>query len=89
VARILAPLGVDAWGLFIVTDSDRFRFLFGPYRTPRVRIGRVLTCEARDDDVIVTGYSDAPIPWLISQRRGRGVGRPAASTGASRPGHRR
>jgi hypothetical protein len=52
---------------------DRVKLLFGPYRTPRVRLGRVLTCEARDADVIVTGYSDAPIPWPIGQRRGRGA----------------
>jgi hypothetical protein len=38
-----------------------------------VRLGRVLTCEARDADVIVVGYGDAPIPWPIGQRRGRGA----------------
>jgi hypothetical protein len=27
---------------------------------PKVRVGMVLTCEARDDDVVVVGYSDAP-----------------------------
>jgi len=35
-------------------DADRYTLL-GTYRTPRVRVGRVLTCEARDCDVIVTG----------------------------------
>jgi hypothetical protein len=44
-------------------DADRFKLLFGPYRSPRVRVGRILTCEAGDADVIVVGYSDAPIPW--------------------------
>jgi hypothetical protein len=46
-------------------DADRLKLLFGPYRTPRVRLGRVLTCEARGADVIVVGYSDAPIPWPV------------------------
>ena len=58
-----------------VTDADRFRLL-GTYRTPRVRVGGVLICEARDREVIVTGYSSAPIPWPVGHpRRGRG-GRP-------------
>lgn len=48
-----------------MNDPGRLKLLFGPYCTPRVRISRVLTCEARDDDVIVGGYSDAPIPWPI------------------------
>ena len=56
-----------------MSDADRFRLLFGPYGTPRVRIGRTLTCEVRDTDVIVIGYSGAPIPWPIGQRRGRGA----------------
>jgi hypothetical protein len=33
-------------------------------------VGRVLTCEARDCDVIVTGYSDARIPWPKGRQRG-------------------
>jgi nucleotide-binding universal stress UspA family protein len=32
----------------------------------------VLACEARDCDVIVTGYSDARIPWPVGRRPGRG-----------------
>ena len=45
-----------------MTDDDRRRLRFGPYRTPLVRIGRTLTCEARDADVLVVGYSDSHIP---------------------------
>src|SRR5436309_14689395 len=55
-------------------DADRFRLL-GTYATPRVRVGRVLTCEARDCDVIVTGYSEGRIPWPTGHPRARG-GRP-------------
>jgi hypothetical protein len=54
-----------------MTDADRFRLL-GTYRTPRVRVGRVLACEARDCDVIVTGYSSARVPWPVGYVRGRG-----------------
>lgn len=42
-------------------DADRFRLL-RTYRTPRICIGTVLSCEARDDDVMVVGYSDARTP---------------------------
>jgi hypothetical protein len=55
-------------------DADRYKLL-GTYRTPRVRVGPVLTCEARDGDVVVTGYSDARIPWPLGRvRGGRGQG---------------
>lgn len=50
-------------------DADRFRLL-GTYTTPRVRRGRVLTCEYRDCDVIVTGYSGGHIPWPKGRKRG-------------------
>jgi hypothetical protein len=52
-------------------DADRFKML-GTYRTPRVRIGRVLSCEARDFDVIVSGHTDARIPWPLGYSRERG-----------------
>jgi hypothetical protein len=54
-----------------MTDADRFR-LQGTYRTPRVRVGRVLTCEARDCDVLVSGYSSGRIPWPVGYGRERG-----------------
>lgn len=53
-----------------MNDSDRFHLL-GTYRTPRVKLGRVLSCEYRDDDVIVVGYSDGRIPWPLGRRRGK------------------
>jgi hypothetical protein len=49
-----------------MTDADRFKLL-GTYATPRVCRGRVLWCEVRDCDVIVTGYSDACIPWPVGR----------------------
>src|SRR4051812_21822769 len=50
-----------------MNDADRFKLL-GTYRTPRVRVGSVLACEARDCDVIVTGYTGARIPWPVGRR---------------------
>ena len=45
-------------------DADRFKLL-GAYRTPRVRVGAVLSCEARDCDLTVVRYSAGPIPWPV------------------------
>jgi len=56
-----------------MNDRDRFK-LIGTYKTPRVRIGTVLTCEARDCDVVVTGYSDGRIPWPRGRKRQAGGG---------------
>ncbi len=50
-----------------MTLADRFKPL-GTYRTPRVRVGRALSCEARDCDVIVTGYADARIREAIDRQ---------------------
>jgi hypothetical protein len=44
-----------------VDDADRFRLL-GQYRTPRVRVGRIVRCEIRGE-VEVVGFTDGPIPW--------------------------
>jgi hypothetical protein len=49
--------------------AGRYRLL-GTYRTPKVRVGTVLSCEARDCDVIVTCYTDARIPWPKGRRKG-------------------
>jgi hypothetical protein len=42
--------------------------LFGPYRAPSLRKGDRATCLYRDCDVIVTGWTDAPIPWPRCRR---------------------
>lgn len=52
-----------------MTDRERFE-LFGKYTAPRVRIGRVLSCESRDCDVIVVGYSNGRISWPVGRRHG-------------------
>jgi hypothetical protein len=43
--------------------DERVRLLHGPYRTPRLRRGERAFCLFRDCDVIVTGWTDARIPW--------------------------
>jgi hypothetical protein len=44
------------------TDDDRLKLLRGAYRAPRLRVGDHATCRLRGD-VVITGWSDAPIPW--------------------------
>src|SRR5438874_144997 len=53
-----------------MTDTDRFRLL-GTCRTPRVRLGAVVVCEARDCDLIVVEISNGRIPWLVGRRKGQ------------------
>jgi len=55
-----------------VTDDDRHRLLFGPYKTPRFRYGDTVFCE-RIGDAVITGLSDGPIPWPIGKRVGGGM----------------
>jgi hypothetical protein len=59
-----------------VTDADRFKLLFGPYRTPRFRYGDAVLCELRGE-VIVCGLTGARIPWPTGRRRDHKRGVPA------------
>jgi hypothetical protein len=43
--------------------TDRVKLLHGPYRAPRLRVGDPATCLLRDCKVVVTSWTDAPIPW--------------------------
>jgi len=54
-----------------MTDDDRFRLLFGPYRTPVFKYGDDAFCELRGD-VILCGLTDAPIPWPTGKKRQKG-----------------
>ena len=54
-----------------MTDDDRFRLLFGPYRTPVFRYGDDAFCELRGD-VILCGLTDALIPWPTGKKRQKG-----------------
>jgi len=48
-------------------EADRLRLLFGPYKTPRCRMGQVVRCQVRGK-VTICGLTDAPIPWPIGKR---------------------
>jgi hypothetical protein len=50
-----------------MTDAARFRLLFGPYRTPRFRYGKVVFCEVRGE-VTICGLSDGRTPWPVGKR---------------------
>src|SRR4029077_7533342 len=45
-----------------MNDADRFRLLYGPYLTPRCRLGKKLFCEIRGW-VPVRRISAGRIPW--------------------------
>ena len=47
---------------------DRVQLRAGPYKSPSIPIGTIISCESRDTDVIVIDYSDAKIPWPIGRR---------------------
>jgi hypothetical protein len=47
---------------FSMHEHDRFKLLFGPYRTPRFKYGDVVTCEMRGD-VKIVGLTAARILW--------------------------
>jgi hypothetical protein len=46
-----------------VGDTGRLRLLHGPYRAPALRKGDRAYCLLRNCAVVVTGWTDAPIPW--------------------------
>jgi hypothetical protein len=58
-------------------EPGRLDLLFGPYGTPRLKVGQRAQCLYRDCDVVVTSWTDAPIPWP----RCRSVEQPRARPG--------
>ena len=48
-------------------DAERFRLRFGPYRSPRCRVGRTWLPCAIHGRVKVLGISDSPIPWPMAK----------------------
>ena len=48
--------------------ATRYRLHFGPYRTPRFKLGQKVVCEARGE-VTIVGISDGRIPWPIGQTK--------------------
>src|SRR5262245_1557818 len=52
-----------------MSSSLRFRLL-GTYKTPRVRVGAVLPCAYRGEEVIVVRLSAGRISWPVGKRAG-------------------
>jgi hypothetical protein len=44
-------------------DGDRLKLLFGPYKAPALKRGDRATCLYRDATVVITSWTQAPIPW--------------------------
>src|SRR5579872_1403267 len=58
-----------------MTSHDRFKLLFGPYRTPRFKYGDLVFCELRGW-VKITGLTDGRIPWptcRVGKRKARAL----------------
>ena len=49
-------------------EEDRFKLYFGPYRTPRFRLGKVVQDEWRGE-VTIVGISIGRIAWPIGQTK--------------------
>ena len=49
-----------------MNEVERVKLLYGPYRMPRCKAGRLLCCRMRGK-VRVRGISDAPIMWPFTR----------------------
>ena len=46
-----------------LTNAERVKLLFGPYQAPPLKRGDRAVCLFRDCELIITGWTDARIPW--------------------------
>jgi|SRR5262245_29748845 len=46
-----------------MSDDDHVRLLHGPYTAPPLHRRDRASCLFRGGEVVITGWSDAPIPW--------------------------
>jgi len=60
-------------------QSDRVKLFFGPYRTPRFKLGTKVDCAVRGELVIV-GLSDGRIPWRLGMQGARAAAKGEAVT---------
>jgi hypothetical protein len=51
----------------LLDKANRFKLLYGPYRTPRLKRGAIIEDEIRGE-VTIVGLTDARIPWPIGKR---------------------
>jgi hypothetical protein len=56
-------------------SSEKVKLLGGPYRAPALRRGQLTFCRYRRCKVVVTGWTDARIPWPLC-KPWKGYGRP-------------
>jgi len=58
-------------------QEERTRLLLGPYNPPPLKKGERAYCLLRDCDVVITGWTDARIPWprcrALDSRGGSGL----------------
>jgi hypothetical protein len=60
-----------------MTNPEKIRLLFGPYKPPPLKRGDRTYCLYRDRAVVIRTWSDAPIPWprcYYAEGRPRGHG---------------
>lgn len=53
-----------------MSDPKRYTLLRGPYSAPKCRVGGKLFCRRRVRKVVVSGLTDAPIPWPFTREAG-------------------
>jgi hypothetical protein len=58
-----------------MTDPDKVKLLFGPYKSPALKLGHRVHCLYRDRFVIVHGWTDARLSWPTC-RNAEGRGQP-------------
>jgi hypothetical protein len=71
MAAIVPRPGGDASSDVRMRAADRFQLHHGPYTPPARNPGDPAVCRYRDAGVIVTSWSDAPIPWPRCQAPGQ------------------
>jgi hypothetical protein len=60
-----------------MTDREKVKLLFGPYRRPKLKPGDKAMCLYRDAEIVVTRWTAARTPWprgYIAGTRGAGNG---------------
>jgi hypothetical protein len=59
-----------------MNQHEKIALLFGPYRRPRLKKGERAFCLVRDRLVVVTGWTQARLPWPVGHALDpRGAGR--------------
>jgi hypothetical protein len=54
----------------VLPERERLKLLHGPYTAPPLQRGDRAVCLFRDAEVVITGWSDATVPWPRCRLRG-------------------